>query len=275
MSTATDDRRIHLRDYWRVAWQGKWMVLTVAFVVTTLVAVATFLQTPIYRAATAIEIQPKAKSINPSADFSQLGVSSWSWAAEERYLNTQMKIIRSRNISEKAAAAHRLHPFRLLAREVAQLVEEPISQLRRAFDELVGHDDFQHGVGRRAGEGIAAERGAVLSESDRVGDGVCDQDGGDREPSTEPLAEGDRRRAATVLVLIARARVPQRPTPVWISSEDEQRTRGRRRCFAQAGEVAGRSARSRRLRPEPARRRTPRMSLVDRCAPPRRGRRRE
>jgi capsular exopolysaccharide synthesis family protein len=72
------------------------MVLAIAVVVSTLVAVATFLQQPVYRATATIEIQPQTKSINPVADFSRLGVPSWSWGAEERYLNTQMQIIRSR-----------------------------------------------------------------------------------------------------------------------------------------------------------------------------------
>jgi capsular exopolysaccharide synthesis family protein len=91
----------HLRDYWRVIRQGKWLILTVAVVVLTLVAVATFLQTPVYRATAFVEIQPRPKSISPAADFSQIGVTSWSWAGEERYLNTQMEIVRSREIAAR------------------------------------------------------------------------------------------------------------------------------------------------------------------------------
>lgn len=102
MSTTTvEEKKVHLRDYWQVVWQAKWLVAVVAVVVTTLVAVATFLQTPVYRATAAMEIQPRAKTISPNADFSQIGVSSWSWSAEERYLNTQMEIIRGRSISQK------------------------------------------------------------------------------------------------------------------------------------------------------------------------------
>lgn len=101
MTEKVEDKKTHIRDYWRVAWQGKWTILAVAVVVTTLVTVATFMQTPIYRATAAIEIQPRAKSITPSADFTQLGVSSWSWAAEERYLNTQMEVVRSHEIARQ------------------------------------------------------------------------------------------------------------------------------------------------------------------------------
>ena len=74
-----EERQTHLRDYWHVVWQGKWMVLSIALVIITLVGVATFMKTPIYRASAKVEIQPRAKSLNPNADFSQLGTTSWSW----------------------------------------------------------------------------------------------------------------------------------------------------------------------------------------------------
>jgi capsular exopolysaccharide synthesis family protein len=96
------ERGVHLRDYWQVIWLGKWMILAISLVVITLVAVATFVQTPIYRAKAEIEIQPRPKSLNPAADFSQLGTSGWAWAAEDRYINTQMEIIASRTIAQAA-----------------------------------------------------------------------------------------------------------------------------------------------------------------------------
>ncbi len=92
-----DDSQAHLRDYWRVVWQGKWTVLAITMVVATMIAVVTFMQTPIYKATARVEIQPRAKSITPNADFSQLGTTSWTWMAEERYINTQMEVIRSRD----------------------------------------------------------------------------------------------------------------------------------------------------------------------------------
>lgn len=98
-SDSTNDRT-HLRDYWRVAWQGRWLVISILLVVGAMVGVATYMQTPIYRATTRIEVQPRAKSISPDSDFSQLGTSSWSWAAEDRYMNTQMQIIESSQIAQ-------------------------------------------------------------------------------------------------------------------------------------------------------------------------------
>jgi len=99
-----DERTLHLRDYWRTIWNGRWLVLAVALLVPTLVAIVTFMQTPIYRAATLVEIQPRPKSISPSADFSRLGTTSYSWLAEERYINTQLQIVRSRGVARAVIA---------------------------------------------------------------------------------------------------------------------------------------------------------------------------
>lgn len=99
MIPTTEQNKTHLRDYWRVIWRGRWTVLSVGVIIFTLVAVATFMQTEIYRATVMVEVQPRSKSITPNADFSQLGVSSWSWAAEDKYLNTQMEVIRSKTIA--------------------------------------------------------------------------------------------------------------------------------------------------------------------------------
>ncbi len=54
MTQATEEKKTHLRDYWRLIWQGKWTVLSISVIVTTLVALATFMQTEIYRARAAV-----------------------------------------------------------------------------------------------------------------------------------------------------------------------------------------------------------------------------
>jgi len=95
------ERGQHLRDYWQVVLHGKWMVLTIAFVVLSLVAVTTFMQVPIYRATATVEIQPRPKSLTPNADFSQLGASGWGYMADDRYINTQKQIVKSRDTARK------------------------------------------------------------------------------------------------------------------------------------------------------------------------------
>ena len=92
---------VHLRDYWRIIWDGRWTVLAVFVAVFGIVTLATLLSTPVYRAEATVEIQARSKRIAPVADVTSLGVSDYSWLAEERYFNTQFEIIKSRAVAER------------------------------------------------------------------------------------------------------------------------------------------------------------------------------
>lgn len=103
------ERATHLRDYWRIVWDGRWMVLAVFVVVLGVVAVATFLSTPIYRAEATVDIQARSKRIAPVADVASLGASDYGWFSEERYFNTQFEIIKSRSVAESVFEKLDLH----------------------------------------------------------------------------------------------------------------------------------------------------------------------
>ncbi len=97
-----DERReIHLLDYWRTIWRGRWTVLSIFVVVVTLVAIGTFTQKPIYRARATVEISPTSRKVAPVADVSDMGTGNLGWYAEERYFNTQYEIIRSRDVAQR------------------------------------------------------------------------------------------------------------------------------------------------------------------------------
>ncbi len=98
-------REVHLREYWRIVWDRRLTALLVFAVVLGAVAAWTFLQTPIYRATAVVEVQPQARRIGPGQDVSGLGVSSYGWFAEERYQNTQIEIIKSRDVAGRAFRA--------------------------------------------------------------------------------------------------------------------------------------------------------------------------
>lgn len=91
----------HLRDYWKVVWHARWTVLAIAVLVVGISAVWTFTRTPIYEATASVEIQPKARNVSVSQDVSGLGAGGYGWFAEEKYHNTQVEIIRSRDISAR------------------------------------------------------------------------------------------------------------------------------------------------------------------------------
>ena len=90
----------HLREYWKVIWQGRWTVIGCFLLVVGLTAVWTFLQTPIYQASATVEIQPQANRTAVGRDVSGLGVAGYGWFAEEKYHNTQIEIIKSRSIAQ-------------------------------------------------------------------------------------------------------------------------------------------------------------------------------
>jgi len=98
-----DDQKkeIHLLDYWRSIWRGRWTVLGIFVVVVTLVAIGTFTQVPIFRARATIEINPQSRKVTPMADVAEMGTGNYGWFAEERYFNTQYEIIKSRDVAQR------------------------------------------------------------------------------------------------------------------------------------------------------------------------------
>ncbi|MFQ5669580.1 MAG: GumC family protein [Acidobacteriota bacterium] len=124
----SDRREVHLLEYWRVIWSGKWTIAAVSVVVLATVAIATFLQTPVYRATVRVEVSPRTKSVAPGSDFSQLG-AGWGWLAEERYLNTQLEILKSRDL-----AARVLQDLGLDQVPGAPRVGDPVEALRSRIE---------------------------------------------------------------------------------------------------------------------------------------------
>src|SRR5258706_3011222 len=89
-----EKREIHLFDYWRTVWRGRWTILSIFVVVFTLVAIGTFTQKPVYRARATVEITPQSRKVSPVADVAEMGAGQYRWVAEERYFNMQYEIIK-------------------------------------------------------------------------------------------------------------------------------------------------------------------------------------
>jgi capsular exopolysaccharide synthesis family protein len=101
-TTTGGKREIHLREHWRVVWQRRWVVATVFLLVVGSVGLYSFLAPPVYEAIATIEVQPQARRLAPGQDVSGIGAGSYGWLAEEKYQNTQVEIIRSRAVAERA-----------------------------------------------------------------------------------------------------------------------------------------------------------------------------
>ena len=96
-----EKREVHLLDYWRVLWRGRWTILSIFVVVLTLVVIGTLTQRPVYRAQATVEIAPQSRKISPVAEVAEMGAGQYGWFAEERYFNTQYEIIKSRDIARR------------------------------------------------------------------------------------------------------------------------------------------------------------------------------
>lgn len=99
---ADADRQAHLRDYWRSIWAGRKTIATVFLVVVTIGVIATFVQTPIYRASATVEISPRAQRVVKVDDVSSIGTTGFGWSAEDRYFKTQLEVLKSRDVAERA-----------------------------------------------------------------------------------------------------------------------------------------------------------------------------
>ncbi|HYS06131.1 MAG TPA: polysaccharide biosynthesis tyrosine autokinase [Candidatus Dormibacteraeota bacterium] len=101
LTPVEEKREVHLLDYWRTIWRGRWTILSIFVVVFTLVAIGTFTQKPSYRAQATVEITPQSRKVSPVAEAAETGMAQYGWFAEERYFNTQYEIIKSRDIARR------------------------------------------------------------------------------------------------------------------------------------------------------------------------------
>lgn len=97
---------IHLRDYWKVIWQGRYTVLVIFLAVAGLTFLRVSFSTPIYEASVVLEIKPEARRILPGQE-QWVGAEGGGWLAEEKYFNTQLEVLKSRDVAEKTF--RRLH----------------------------------------------------------------------------------------------------------------------------------------------------------------------
>jgi capsular exopolysaccharide synthesis family protein len=125
----TGSRGAHLRDYWDVVWQGRWTVLSCFVLVVGLVAVHTFLQTPVFRATATVEVQPHARLLSPGEDLSGMGAGGYGWIAQEKYHNTQIEIIKSRDVAERA-----FDSLKLGLDPAYESLEDPVRSFRAAIN---------------------------------------------------------------------------------------------------------------------------------------------
>src|SRR5690348_7975573 len=82
-----------LRTYWDILSRRRWEVLTVAFVVLTIVAIYTFKMKPVYQATAELEIDSESPLIQSLKDLSE------NMPTDDAFLQTQVKVLQSDNLA--------------------------------------------------------------------------------------------------------------------------------------------------------------------------------
>ncbi|HLY63853.1 MAG TPA: polysaccharide biosynthesis tyrosine autokinase [Terriglobia bacterium] len=82
-----------MRAYWDILFRRRWEVLTVAFVVLTIVAIYTFKMKPVYQATAQLEIDSESPLIQSLKDLSE------NLPTDEAFLETQVKVLQSDNLA--------------------------------------------------------------------------------------------------------------------------------------------------------------------------------
>jgi succinoglycan biosynthesis transport protein ExoP len=90
-------------EYWRTLRKHKWAIASFALVVTLVAAVIAFVSTPIYQAKTTILIETsKQKVVSIEDVYAGMGAS-------REYFQTQVEIIKSREVALKAIVKLKLY----------------------------------------------------------------------------------------------------------------------------------------------------------------------
>ena len=165
-----NEKQAHLRDYWRTVWAGRWTIATVFVIVVTIGIIATFLQTPVYRASATVEINPRAQKVVKVEDVSQIGTTGFGWSAEDRYFKSQLEVLKSREVAARACAKLGIkdHPLFSLARDpvasfMARIEVEPIPDTVIVTVSMEGTDPAE--VTRWVNEVVESYVGRNLEEA--------------------------------------------------------------------------------------------------------------
>ena len=94
---------INLQDYITIIRRRRWTIFTFFVMTVCAVTIATFLQTPVYRATTTVLIDEESPDVLSAKDSLALG--SPGYVSYREYYQTQLEIIKSRAIAKEVYAA--------------------------------------------------------------------------------------------------------------------------------------------------------------------------
>jgi len=94
---------LNAREYLRVLYKHRWMILAVIAVMVTVVTVATFRMVPVYEASSRLEINGEMPDLTSLRDLFTI------MPTDEEFLQTQVRILQSDDLAMQTVRALRLH----------------------------------------------------------------------------------------------------------------------------------------------------------------------
>ena len=102
MIEPTEEKEIHLRDYWNVLWRRRWTVITTVLIVLLATGIFTFTRKPIYTAKGTLLVE-KEPTILTFEEIFQIETF------RDDYYQTQYKLLQSRGLAERVVERLKLH----------------------------------------------------------------------------------------------------------------------------------------------------------------------
>src|SRR2546423_5290705 len=102
----------YLQTYWNIINKRRWTIVTVAFIVALLVAIASFKMVPIYEATAHLDIEADTPQIQSLNDLYRQG------PPDEAFIGTQIQVLERDNLAQPTIAKLALTrdpPWRLVA----------------------------------------------------------------------------------------------------------------------------------------------------------------
>jgi capsular exopolysaccharide synthesis family protein len=89
------DSFIYLRSYWDIISKRRWMIVTITFIVTLLVAIASFKMTPIYEATVHLDIEADTAPIQSLNDLFHQNPT------DEAFIGTQIQVLEGDSLADR------------------------------------------------------------------------------------------------------------------------------------------------------------------------------
>jgi succinoglycan biosynthesis transport protein ExoP len=115
-----EERQLNLREYFLVVVKRRWMIFTIALFIVTVVAVYSFLKTPLYRAGVTMYINRINYNIVP-----EVVTDTSSWMGYEAFFQTEYKLLKSKTLARRVVDRIGLKPSDLLPPRERKNVASP------------------------------------------------------------------------------------------------------------------------------------------------------